>query len=54
VTTNREGGYRVLLKPGTYAVKLWRRQAVRIEPARVVVPGSGIRRVDFTYDSGIR
>jgi hypothetical protein len=53
-TTNGEGHYRVLLGPGTYTVKLWHRPAVRIAPARVVVPRSGIRRVDFTYDSGIR
>ena len=53
-TTNRDGRYRVLLAPGAYTVKLWRRPAVRVEPARVVVRSSGIRRVDFTYDSGMR
>ena len=54
VTTDRLGRYRVALASGTYGVKLWRRHAVELRPSRVVVPRAVIRRVDFTYDSGIR
>jgi hypothetical protein len=53
-TTNRLGRYRVLLAPGAYTVKLARRPAAPMQPSRVVVPRTGIRRVDLTYDSGIR
>jgi hypothetical protein len=53
VTTNRAGRYRLLLAAGTYTVQLWRRPAVPVQPSRVVVR-SAVRRVDFTYDSGIR
>jgi hypothetical protein len=53
-TTNRDGRYRVLLAPGTYVVKLLRRPVVPLQPSRVVVRAGIVRRVDLTYDSGIR
>ena len=55
-TTNEQGRYRVALAPGLYAVRLATRQTVGrgLEPARARVAPSRFRRVDFSYDTGIR
>jgi hypothetical protein len=55
-TTNEEGRYRVTLAPGLYAVRLALRQTVGrgLEPPRARVAPNRFRRVDFSYDTGIR
>src|SRR5919202_2208982 len=56
VTTNEQGRYRVALAPGLYAVRLALRQTVGrgLEPSRARVAQNRFRRVDFSFDTGIR
>ena len=55
-TTNEQGRYRVALAPGLYAVRLAVRQTVGrgLEPSRARVARNRFRRVDFSFDTGIR
>jgi hypothetical protein len=52
VTTSDTGRYRILLAPGTYAVRANRGRL--IEPSRVVVRGGVLAGRDFSIDTGIR
>ena len=56
--TSATGIYRVLLAPGRYLVKTGARTVPSkfgsIEPAVAVVPKSGVRRLNFLIDTGIR
>jgi hypothetical protein len=54
--TNEQGRYRVALAPGLYAVRLAVRQTVGrgLEPSRARVVAGRFRRVDFSFDTGIR
>lgn len=55
VRTDSRGEYRIALRPGRYKVRIGSRLLhSRPDPATVVVPRSGYRRVDFSIDSGIR
>ena len=51
VTVRPDGSYRLLLRPGLYAVRALRGP---IEPTRVRVLPGRIRAVDFSIDTGIR
>ncbi len=54
VVTGARGAYRVLLPPGTYALRVEPRSPVGgVKPATVTV-GSALRRVDVFVDTGIR
>lgn len=54
-TTGPKGGYRVLLRPGRYAVTTARWTiGVGLTPRLVVVPRGRLARVDFDLDTGIR
>lgn len=54
--TNEQGRYRVTLAPGLYAVRLALKQTVGrgLEPSRARVAQNRFRRVDFSFDTGIR
>jgi hypothetical protein len=56
--TDRNGRYRVSLRPGTYAVRTPADGRARIgrglEPTRIRVGSVRRATVDFTYDAGIR
>ncbi len=52
VTTSDIGRYRILLAPGTYAVRANRGRL--IEPSRVTVRGGILAVRDFSIDTGIR
>jgi hypothetical protein len=52
VTTSDTGRYRILLAPGTYAVRANRGRL--IEPSRVIVHGGVLAGRDFSIDTGIR
>ena len=53
--TASDGGYRVALAPGTYAVKVTRPAATsRLAPAKVVLAPNQVRRLTFYLDTGIR
>ena len=55
VRTNAAGAYRVLLRPGMYAVTTRQRGAgVGLTPRAVRVPAGRIGRVDFHLDTGIQ
>jgi hypothetical protein len=53
-TTDRNGGYRIRLARGRYAVCPGRALKRSLQPARVTVPGGRFAKRDFTYDPGIR
>ena len=54
-TTGPNGGYRIALEPGRYAVATARRTiGVGLTPRTVVVPRARFGRVDFDLDTGIR
>jgi hypothetical protein len=57
-TTNSGGRYRVALAPGRYFVRLVIRDRAAFglvpTPARARVAAHRFRRVDFSYDTGIR
>jgi hypothetical protein len=50
--TSDTGRYRILLAPGTYAVRANRGRL--IEPSRVIVRGGVLAGRDFSIDTGIR
>ena len=52
VTTSDTGRYRILLAPGTYAVRASRGRS--IEPSRVTVQGGVLVGRDFSIDTGLR
>jgi hypothetical protein len=53
--TNAAGAYRVLLRPGSYAVTtLQRGVGAGLTPRVVRVPAGRVARVDFHLDSGIQ
>lgn len=54
--TNDAGRYRVALAAGAYAVRSARPQRLGrgLTPTRVRVPDGRFRRIDFSYDAGIR
>jgi hypothetical protein len=52
VTTTDLGRYRILLAPGTYAVRASRGRS--IEPSRVRIRGGILAVRDFSIDTGIR
>jgi hypothetical protein len=55
VTSGVNGGYRVVLPRGTYAVRVQLRGfSMRATPTRVSVSRAGFVRVDFLIDTGIR
>ena len=56
VRTDAHGRYRIALAGGVYAVSTARGGTIGrgLEPTRVRVPSGRFRRVDFSYDSGIR
>lgn len=56
VATNEHGRYRVALPPGVYRVRLAARRTVGrgLEPSRARVVPNRSRRVDFSFDTGIR
>ena len=55
VTSASNGGYRVALAPGTYAVRVTRPTGVRrLSPSVVTLSGSEVRRITFYLDTGIR
>jgi Carboxypeptidase regulatory-like domain len=55
VTTAADGTYRVSLAPGTYGVRVTRPSGVRrLDPARVTLAPSQVRRLTFYLDTGIR
>ena len=55
VTTGPAGGYRVKLRPGTYAVATLRRGiGSGLTPRVVRVPAGRFARVDFHLDTGIQ
>lgn len=55
VTTGPAGGYRVRLRPGTYAVATMRRGiGSGLTPRFVSVPRGRFARVDFHLDTGIQ
>ena len=55
-TTGRAGGYRLVLRPGRYAVRTTRRTGIGsgVMPGSVLVPRGRVARVDFEIDTGIR
>lgn len=54
-TTNQKGWYRVALRSGPYSVRTNRPAFEKVpQPARVTVPRSRFKRVDFNIDTGIR
>ena len=55
-TTSDAGRYRIVLRPGTYAVRARAKTALgrAVEPARVSVVAGRMRTVDFSIDTGIR
>jgi hypothetical protein len=55
-TTDEQGRYRVALAPGVYRVRLAMRQTVgrEVEPSWARVAPNRFRRVDFSFDTGIR
>lgn len=55
-TTNQQGWYRILLRPGQYTVRTNRPSRLEKvpDPARVRVPTGRVKRVDFQIDTGIR
>jgi hypothetical protein len=54
--TGADGGYRVRLRPGVYAVRVGGVQPIarRLTPAEVRVPRGHLARVDFHIDTGIQ
>jgi hypothetical protein len=56
VRTGADGGYRVRLRPGVYAVRVGGVQPVarRLTPSEVRVPRGRLARVDFHIDTGIQ
>ena len=54
-TTNRNGAYRLALRPGRYGVTTARRTiGSGLTPRSVFVPRGRVARVDFKLDTGIR
>jgi hypothetical protein len=54
-TTDKQGWYRVTLKPGGYAVSTQNpRVSVRLTPKSATVARARVKRVDFDIDTGIR
>jgi hypothetical protein len=54
-TTNQKGWYRVMLRPGRYAVRTNRRGFERrTTPSSATVPRDRVARRDFHIDTGIR
>jgi hypothetical protein len=54
-TTGRNGGYRLTLRPGRYAVRTTTRTlGSGLSPRTVFVPRYRVARVDFQIDTGIR
>ena len=54
VRTATDGGYRVLLAPGTYRISVARPFAGRVKPVEATVHASQVRRLNVYLDSGIR
>ena len=55
ITTNRNGAYRLALRPGRYGVTTARRTiGSGLTPRSVFVPRGRVARVDFKLDTGIR
>jgi hypothetical protein len=55
-TTDDNGRYRVVLAPGVYSVRLsvGTKAGPDLTPSRASVVARRVRRVDFSYDTGIR
>jgi hypothetical protein len=54
-TTAKDGSYKLILAPGTYAVRVTERAGVRRPtPAAVTISAGQVNRVTFYLDSGIR
>ena len=54
-TTNQKGWYRVMLRPGRYAVSTSNpRVAKSFTPKSATVPKTGMKRQDFDIDTGLR
>jgi hypothetical protein len=54
-TTNQKGWYRVTMRPGRYAVSTSNPRVARnFSPKSATVPKSGVKRLDFDIDTGIR
>ena len=54
VRTASDGGYRVLLAPGIYRIRVARPFAGRVKPAEATVHANQLRRLNMYLDSGIR
>jgi hypothetical protein len=54
VRTATDGGYRVLLAPGTYRISVVRPFVGPVKPAEVTVHAGQLRRLNVYLDSGIR
>lgn len=55
VRTGDAGGYRILLSPGLYTVRVRPVSKLgRVDPTRVRVLAGRVRHVDFAIDTGIR
>jgi hypothetical protein len=54
-TTNRNGAYRLALRPGRYGVTTVKRTiGSGLTPRSVLVPRGRVARIDFELDTGIR